>query len=100
MYCNEFSILKNGSFFKCWKQHISESRPVAVIAFSHLLLVIDIAAIRAGTIAEKKDNPGCHRTIQKKNKMDTGQQTAAGQYQSSASAGREAGVQEGKERLP
>ena len=98
MYCNEFSILKNGSFFKCWKQHISESRPVAVIAFSHLLLVIDIAAIRAGTIAEKKDNPGCHRTIQKKNKMDTGQQTAAEQNQGSASAGGRTRILEG--RLP
>jgi len=98
MYCNEFSILKNGSFFKCWKQHISESRPVAVIAFSHLLLVIDIAAIRAGKIAEKKDNPGCHRTIQKKNKMDTGQQTAAEQNQDSASAGGRTRILEG--RLP
>ena len=65
-----------------------------------LFLVIDIAVIRVGKTAEKRDNPGCHRTIQKKNKMNTGQQTATGQYQSSASAGREAGVQEGKERLP
>lgn len=63
-------------------------------------LVIDIAIIRVGKIAEKRDNPGCHRTIREKNKMNMGQQTVTGQYQSSASAGREAGIPEGKERLP
>ena len=63
-----------------------------------LFLVIDIAVIRVGKTAEKRDNPDCHRTIQKKNKMDTGQQTAAEQNQDSASAGGRTRILEG--RLP
>ena len=57
-----------------------------------LFLVIDIAIIRVGKIAEKRDNPGCHRTIREKNKMNTSQQTAAEQNQGSVSAGGKAGI--------
>ena len=54
---------------------------------------------RVWKIAGKKDNPGCHRTIRKRNKMNTGQQTAAKQNQGSVSADCKTGVPEGKERL-
>lgn len=57
-----------------------------------LFLVIDIAIIRVGKIAEKRDNPGCHRTIREKNKINTSQQTAAEQNQGSVSAGGKAGI--------
>ena len=71
---------------------------LALVGLLILFLVIDIAVIRVGKTAEKRDNPGCHRTIQKKNKMDTGQQTAAEQNQDSASAGGRTRILEG--RLP
>lgn len=57
-----------------------------------LFLVIDIAIIRVGENAEKRDDPGCHRTNREKNKMNTGQQTATEQNQSNASVDRKTGI--------